>query len=337
MANSLTGFTIAQNGVSLAQNSLNALSSGAKGLVGESSTMYRYPLDRIDDQTDYLQIKISDYVLSSKPFTVSSSAPYINVESYSERVSKRGDESVKYRILLPIPQGIADSLSVSWDQEGINAAEAVGLSVASGAMQDPYGAVQNAANSVLSGLKNIDPTTQNMLTNVLAGRAVNSLGGNVSITGLISRATGSILNNNLELLFQGVNLRTFAFSFDFSPRSQREAQEVKSIIRTFKQTMTARTGNPNEPSTGTSQGLFLSAPSTFQLEYKTGSNPHPYLNRFKPCALSDISVNYTASGPYATYADGSPVHIQMTLTFKEINPIYFGDYDTDQGQIGVGY
>ena len=52
-----------------------------------------------------------------------------------------------------------------------------------------------------------------------------------------------------------------------------------------------------------------------------------------------MTVNYTNSGTYASYSDGTPVSIQMNLTFKELNPIYFEDYlDFEEGDNnGVGF
>jgi hypothetical protein len=49
-----------------------------------------------------------------------------------------------------------------------------------------------------------------------------------------------------------------------------------------------------------------------------------------------MAVDYTASGAYATYEDATPVHMKLTLSFQELNPIYFSDYD-DSTDIGVGY
>ena len=53
------------------------------------------------------------------------------------------------------------------------------------------------------------------------------------------------------------------------------------------------------------------------------------MNRFKPCALTDISGNYTGENVYATYGDGTPVSMIMTLTFKELVPVYEDDYNDD--------
>lgn len=333
--NPLLGYTLAQNGDSLSSQASNALSSGAAS--SPSRTDFRYPLAIMDDKTDYLKIKIFDYVKPNEgSFKVSSSAPYLAVENYTERLNKSQEKS-RYTIILPIPQSISDSTSVTWGEDNISPMEAYGLAVAGQGQTDPLKAATDAAGAILGELKGIDSSTQSVIKNAISGRAVNGLGGNVSVTGLISRATGQILNSNLELLFQGVNLRSFPFSFDFAPRSQKESQEVLDIIRVLKKSMIPRAGSSSGTSSGTGSGLFISAPSAFKLSYMSGGRRHPFLNAFKPCALSSMLVNYTGSGTYATYADGTPVHIQVSLDFKEINPVYLDDYETAEGKIGVGY
>ena len=54
--------------------------------------------------------------------------------------------------------------------------------------------------------------------------------------------------------------------------------------------------------------------------------------------FTGLNVNYTNAGTYTSYDDGTPVSIQMNLTFKELNPIYFEDYlDFEEGDNnGVG-
>ena len=127
----------------------------------------------------------------------------------------------------------------------------------------------------------------------------------------------------MELLFNNVTLRTFRFSFKFAPRDKNEATVVKSIIRTFKKNMAARTGGE------ANNKVFLSTPHLFKLTYRKGNQNHPFLHRFKDCALSDMSVQYTGDNVYATYADGTPVSMIMNLTFKEMMPIYNEDYNDD--------
>ena len=143
------------------------------------------------------------------------------------------------------------------------------------------------------------------------------------------------LNSNLELLFDSVNLRTFPFTINFSPRTRTEAMTVKHIIRAFKSAMAAKKGT----SDAGQGGIFLRAPDVFQLRYLHRGKDHPFLNSFKHCALTGMQVNYTGAGTFASYSDGTPVNIKMSLTFKELNPIYFEDYEgfTANDGMGVGF
>ena len=165
----------------------------------------------------------------------------------------------------------------------------------------------------------------------LAGEAVGLIGGNVSGSQLVSRATGQVFNPNLELLFEGVNIRSFPFSFEFFPRNPKEADQVKRIIRTFKKSMSAR-------KTGTAD-IFIKAPDVFQLTFMKGGSKHPFLNRFLPMALTNMNLSYTGSNTYSTFYDGTPTHMKLDLTFKELNPIYFEDYEAlEQAKdTSVGY
>ena len=58
-----------------------------------------------------------------------------------------------------------------------------------------------------------------------------------------------------------------------------------------------------------------------------GSTEHPYLPRFKMCAITQVDVNYTPDGSYATYGDGQPVAIDLTLNFQETKMVFKEDID----------
>ena len=44
-----------------------------------------------------------------------------------------------------------------------------------------------------------------------------------------------------------------------------------------------------------------------------------------------MQTKYTGEGVYSTYDDGTPVSIELSLSFKEIQPIYDIDYDDGDG------
>ena len=318
------------------------------GQEGLEPTVFQYPLDMMLEKTDHLAIKIFNQIRSSETFSLPDpkSGENFNVtdlaginnftETFNQPDQQKKLEKNARFIFLPIPQQVSDAISVSYAEDTLNPLQVAGLSATADFINNPKQTVSKAgdiAKSIINGsaLKDIDSNVKSAALAALSGQAINSFGANVNASSLISRASGQILQSNLELLFSGVTLRSFPLVYDFAPRDPKEAEVVKGIIRTLKKAMS--------PKKGKNPALFISAPDVFQLQYKTGNEDHPFLNMFKVCALSDMSVNYTASGTYATYGDASPVHIQVQMTFKEINPIYAEDYDdlSERGYKNVGY
>ena len=263
-----------------------------------------------------------------------------SVTDANSRMSKDANRLMKYLIELPIPQDLSDSNSVTWGEDRANALELAALAVAQEAMQGNIGEnavnlAQTAVTALNTGIDipGLKSDTQAAVRAALSGAAIGALGSNVSPQSVISRSTGQILNNNLELLFQGVNLRTFPYSITFSPRSPEEATVVKDIIRRLKTSMAPKAGEFD----GTAGGIFIQSPDVFQLKFLKDDVDHPFLHSFKLCALTGMSVNYTNAGTYTSYEDGTPVNIRMSLTFKELNPIYHEDYNQAAAGPGVGY
>ena len=352
--NGPNGFELASKGVDLL-NTGNSNQTQANQKKDENNEeIYRYPLKAIHEKTDHLLIRIFQKQSKENTFGLNKIVELGEIQKTDEKgnvttvtgvtkfkaltstteffnsveAKKQLEKNVKY-IFLPIPQQISDSLSVAYAEDRLDPLQAGGLALGADLLNKPGEALKQASEvggAVLNGVTGIDQRTIGALKAALSGKLVNSLGANVSPQSIVTRATGQILQSNLELLFSDVTLRTFPFTYDFAPRDPQEAEMVKQIIRTLKKSMVPKNGK---------DALFINSPDIFQLEYKTGNKEHRFLNKFKVCALSDLSVNYTASGTYATYADGTPVHIQVSMTFKELNPIYAEDYDEEP--IGVGF
>ena len=265
----------------------------------------------------------------------------LNPTNATMRMSAGQRQLTKYMIELPIPQELNDSNSVTWGEDKMNALELAALTVAQEAMknEDPGRAMINAGRLAVEALTTgidipgLNSDTQASVRAALSGVAIGALGSNIRPQSVIARSTGQILNNNLELLFAGVNLRSFPYSITFSPRSDTEAETVKQIIKHLKMSMAPKAGEFN----GTAAGIFIKSPDVFMLKYLKDGADHPFLNSFKLCALTGMTVNYTNAGTYTTYEDGTPVNIRMNLTFKELNPIYHEDYATEGAGPGVGY
>lgn len=320
--------------------SVNENKTSTGGNINTQKSFYRYPKAKLDND-DYLEIKIREYV-----------APKFNVKGPSNdkidtltfetstEAAIRKKVATKYRIQLPIPSGIQDTNQVKWNEDSINAFEAIGIAEASKTLQSGnlLDGFVNSIKSTINAAEGFSVSgAQDLATAFFSTELIKMLGSNVSVQSVLTRSTGLALNPNMELLFQGPTLRSFTFSFDFTPRSKEESLEVKQIIRIFKQSMAPKKsiGGLNNNSLGS--GVFIATPDIFELEYKHGSNTHPFLHKFQPCALTNMGVDYAASGPYATYNDATPVHMKLSLQFTELNPIYFEDYNNLTDLDNVGY
>lgn len=334
MADPLIGYNLAAQGTSFTSSTLpnsqpTAAPTSTPGRASSGIPIFKYPLKMIDAGTDYLEIKIVEYIPSGKgENNILTGEATLKINNASDVISKSTLSPLAY-ILLPIPQNVTEGQTLGWGESSIDPYSAFlyGNAIKFMDIQKPNDipdqlkqAYQTAANTFLTG------NGVSLAKSALAGAAVQNLGANVDAAGVLARTTGQVINPNMELLFTGPSIRTFPFSFEFSPRDPKESEIVKQIIRTLKKHMTTKKDITN--------GLFIKTPDIFQLTYKTGSKPHPFLNKFKPAALIELNVNYTGSGVYSTYNDATPVHIIMSLTFKELNPIYDTDYDDSNTNVG---
>ena len=234
-------------------------------------------------------------------------------------------DKVDGSVTLAIPAGIQDSNRVNWTDDDLNPFDLELARLSLEGMEDMGKAGENAGNRLRKAVENRQ--VQDSVRIALASKAAGT-------NNLLPRLNGSILNPNTELLFGGPGLRDFAYTIEMAPRDKDEAQQIRDIIRFFKEGMAPRRG---------SIGLFLNSPNVFEIKYMcyaTGSGEmHPYINKVKGmCALRNCSVDYTPQNSYMTYKeDGSMTAYRMTLQFTELEPVYYGDYLIEDGKTGIGY
>ena len=315
----------------------------------------RYPMEALTGTTDYLQIDIKEYIrqpgntklIGAKGFGRNT----LNNSVGATRSGSLATKSVQNTgtIILQIPSDIKDGNSANYGDSKMNTLTGAAAGAISGGMKAGAELVKalgneksfaDAGNQIKEDIgANLTPgetnallsAAQQGLTAKATSAAMGIFGANVSTEQLLARQSGQIFNPNLELLFNGPTLRSFSFSFKMTPRSAQEARQCKLIIRSFKQNMAPKTGGD----TIGGSAVFMKTPNLFELRYRKGNSDHPFLNKFKQCFLTNCAVNYTGEGVYATYDDATPISMQLDLTFKEIEPIYFDDYD--KSPTGVGF
>jgi hypothetical protein len=290
------------------------------GTVGESYIKYPIDMRSSQDRIVFTAMEIAKVVKSdSNKITLPKSG-----FSMAYTPVKEGLKTV----VLPIQPSISDSNSVDWGSGELNAIYATAARLSLGAMESKsqYD-LQTAITDAIGVFTNRPDGVGNLVKTWAAENAVG-------VQNLLSRVTGSVLNPNLELLFNGPALRPFSFTFKLSPRSEKEAVVVRRIIRFFKQNMAVRKTDDTE--------LFVKSPYVFRIVYNHGDVTdkfHKSINRIKTCALQSFNVDYTPLNSYMTYEDDAAtmVSYNISLQFTEIEPVYSTDYEKNMESDEIGY
>jgi hypothetical protein len=260
----------------------------------------KYPLNLSTSEQDVVQFTMFSYGLRKVDF------PTLGKRDFNKKINGS--------VTLSIQPRISDSNTVSWNDSTMSALQGAAVGGSLGFIEGGFAQTEQDIEKLKTIFQGSEGST---LSTALKAFFAQSATGTQN---LFSRLTGGIVNPNLELLFENPDLRVFNYSFQLSPREPQEAIAIKKIIRFFKQGMAVQRSEAE---------LFLKAPNVFEIRYLLpGEQDHPYLNRIKKCALTNCSVDYTPTGSYMTFAgnEKSMVSYNLSLTFKELEPIYADDY-----------
>ena len=246
-------------------------------------------------------------------------------------------------IKLPMPNNMTDGNPRNWGEQSMDAGQMgaiqnVSKNVLTSFFTNDFGGYGRTATKLsMQGEMLTQESTRGMsMANKIAQLASESGFGDVSSEQILSRSVGVVVNSNTELLFAGVSLRSFEYQWLMSPRNRLEAANVRMIIRAFKQWSAPKKirkiDNGELSNVGKAGGpsFFLGTPNIFRLRFVTGGNRNILgVNKFKPCALQNVDINYTPEGQWMAYENGMPISVMMTLRFAELEPIYDTDYSED--------
>jgi len=210
------------------------------------------------------------------------------------RLSK-ATETTNDSVFLYVPGGIEYKDTMKYEEtafaglKNLSSASATTSTVALGALKKLAGAADKAAG-------------------VLGQESLNT-------ETAISAELGVVMNPRKEQIFQGIDMRTFAFNFVFIPRNVEEAETVAQIIKVFRFHAYPELS---------ANSAFFQFPSEFEIKYrtfdKTGEGTvrdNPVIPKLSRCFLDSISTNYTPDDVYYAFKNGMPPKITLSLSFKE--------------------
>jgi len=225
-------------------------------------------------------------------------------QTFKSKLPLRIGSGRKCTLYLPMSMGFQDRVTYNNVDLGILGA---GTETALQAGGDLYPALKKAFFDSFSGIGDMinyglgSPGAQ-----VAAMRIASKL--NTGVAGAISSTTGIALNPNKRAILAGPEIRTFRFTFKMIPDSHEEAEEVKRIVRFFREEM--------YPESQREAGINATFryPSIFDIQMKYKNKD--VATSIKPSYLTDVAVVYNQSS-MAFHSDGNFQETDITLTFTE--------------------
>ena len=165
-------------------------------------------------------------------------------------------------------------------------------------------------NTVSGGLSQIDLGSVADTLKKEGGNTVAKALEGAGATGAVAAkaiASGETTNNRTEMKFEGIDRRSFQFSFRLLPRSSKEAQAIQEIVTLFRY-------HSMPGFTDDMLGRTLKAPSTFDIQYY----PQEHLHKIGTSALEAVDVKFGGDRPQF-FKDNQPTETELTLTFKELD------------------
>ena len=166
-----------------------------------------------------------------------------------------------------------------------------------------------------------------------------SLGGGLFDLG--TQILGEIPNPHPTVLFRGVGLKDYQFSFRFAPTSEQESKMLRKIINKLKEYSLPKYVS------NTDKNMFK-YPMMVYPEFvvdggqSVGKNGAPgelakvYPFGFKYCVITSITVNYAPVGTPVFFANGQgeTAFIDMNLSLQEIEVQTSEDYGSEGSMSG---
>jgi hypothetical protein len=300
---------------------------------GTATGALRYPANvAMKENSDYVMFEFYEY---QPPFqdinrsdTEAKAGP---LGAYNESVlsSRLYDKTSGKTIVLYMPEDISTGYKANWSGKAFSN---IGRDILTGAGSADLGQqFSNGTNAFETMIDQIIPNTGAKVIQEVIGKIT---GESIEPNDIFASTRGVILNPNVELLFSGIDLRNFSLNFKMVPRNANEATMIKDIVKEFKKAMLPKFAKGTELPVSTllasPQSIasnFIRVPNVCRVSFMRGGDLNTDVPQYKMCAITQVDVNYTPDGAYATYDDGSMVAISLSLSFQETKLIFSEEAD----------
>ena len=277
----------------------NKFTQGGRNGVSDLDMAARVGLATYDSNADFSSKTLKNLRQGSTP------APKMDNSVLSKFPSH---QTVTSAIALYMPPGVKVSYKNNYEAEATelsgDVAKAIGNLKGATGLSEQIDAVKTG---VIAGLGQYGKN--------FIGEAISMVGAGDPVK-LASKALGIAVNPQQEQFYVGSDFRTFSYSFDFWPRSQKELEAANNIITLFKY------HSHPDLELSKSGGRMFFVPSEFEIHYLHRGKQNEYMNKISKCVCTSVDVDYGPEGEFKTFVgDGrgaAPVHYKLSLGFTEL-------------------
>lgn len=235
---------------------------------------------------------------------------------YDENVAlNSGSVQHDMSIALPIPSNLLSSTSLDYSNINLGAfgGEFLKSALRLGNAVDNGNLIGQLRYEVNTGIRAVLDRNDSSVRQLIARRALSSL--SPTLGSAIDLASGTTPNPHVAVTFNNVKLRSFTYTWRFSPNSAAESAALREIIKKLhNRVLPEKSGN-----------LLLRYPNQCML--RMFPTPLNELFQFKPCVVDSMNVNYAPNGVPSFFASTQlPTEIELSMTFHEIQLRTAEDY-----------
>ena len=159
---------------------------------------------------------------------------------------------------------------------------------------------------------------------------------------------GSVMNQQMGLVYDGATLRSHSLSWRMTPKNREEQDAIQKVCFALKKFSSPIVKGPLGGEVTSSKDAHMASveaigaakteeaekiksqigdsmrnigrlgiPATISAEFWYGDKVNPHLFRIKDSFITSVEVNYTPTGTWNAYEDGAPIETQITVNLKE--------------------
>ena len=207
---------------------------------------------------------------------------YIHFRSLERNVTEKTGENI-YDIFLYVPDTLTDNLSVTYKEA-------------------EKGIIEGIIGRGFGNESTLGTASDELFEIIKAGVP----GGDI-----LKQSAGKTINPLKFQLFEGVNFRTYSYTFNLRPKNKTDAKSIQEIIYAFK--LSALPGT-----TGANKRIYT-FPNEWAIRFRGPFKDNIDYPLVSVC--TGVEVNYADGQSFATMIDGAPASVGLTINFTETSTL----------------